>query len=456
MKKITSLLLAASFLASCQNTPAPSEESTTANTITTKSEGKTTPACAEHASIYEVNIRQYTPEGTINAFSEHLDRLKELGIKVLWIMPVQPIGKENRKGGLGSYYSISDYTAVNPNFGTLEDFKALVNEAHARDMKVILDWVANHTAFDHPWTKSHPEWYTHDSTGAIIPPVADWSDVADLNYDEKGLWTAMKESMQFWVKEADVDGFRCDVAMMVPMEFWNETRQALDSLKPVFMLAEAEGPEFHSAFDMTYGWEMHHIMNEIAKGEMDFSHFNNYLSKEDSLYAPEDLRMNFVTNHDENSWNGTAYERMGANVHNYFVLCAGMKRSMPLVYSGQEAGLNKRLAFFEKDTINWSDESQYPFYQKVLALKASHPALINGAEQGELEIIETDNPNVYAYGRSKGEKQVIFYMNFGDEAADIKLASDAGNLKNYMNGESMDASKAHSLKGHDFLILVNN
>lgn len=456
MKKFLSLFLSLGLLVACQNNTA--EAAGESNTDSTAISDNNRP-WTDHANIYEVNIRQYTPEGTINAFTGHLDRLQELGVKVLWIMPIQPIGKLNRKGGLGSYYSIADYTAVNPNFGTMDDFKNMVKEAHARDMKVILDWVANHTAFDHPWTESHPEWYTHDSTGAIIPPVADWSDVADLNYDEKGLWTAMRNEMKFWVEEADVDGFRCDVAMMVPLEFWNETLLALDSIKPVFMLAEAEGPEFHTAFDMTYGWELHHILNEIAKEEMDFNDLGAFLEKEDSLYHEGDLRMNFVTNHDENSWNGTAQERMGINVQNYFLVCLGLPRAMPLIYSGQEAGLNKRLAFFEKDTIEWTDESQYAFYQKTLQLKAEHPALASSNEASELKFIATDDPMVIGYTRSFEGQEVTFLMNFnkGFSHVDLDLTKywNQSEAVDYLKGTDIDLSQPYKLAAGAHLILVS-
>jgi len=462
MKKILSLFALGGLLAAC-NTPAPAEnnesESADSTTLAASPYVKSTEAWANNATIYELNIRQYSEEGSINAVKDHLDRLQDLGIKIIWVMPVQPIGKMNRKGEEGSYYSISNYHEVNPEFGNMEDFKTLVQEAHARDMKVILDWVANHTAFDHPWTNEHPEWYTRDSLGNIIPPVADWSDVADLNYNEQGLWKAMREEMKFWVKEADIDGFRCDVAMMVPMEFWNGTRQALDSIKPVFMLAEAEGPDFHSAaFDMTYGWENHHIFNEIAKGEMDFHHLNEFLMKEDSLYADEDLRMNFITNHDENSWNGTVAERMGENGENFYALCVGLKRAMPLIYSGQEAGLNKRLEFFKRDPITWGDTSLYSFYRSMTALKANHPALANGADQSDMEIIKTGNDKVYAFHRQKGEAQIAFYINFGDKPVSVDLSTawkNNASAKDYRTGEEIDLNSSHEIPAHQHLILTN-
>lgn len=460
MKKTLYLLLIGGLLGACTNASSETTESENTQTPAQEESSKKTLAWANNATIYEVNIRQYSPEGTIAAFTENLDRLQNLGVKILWMMPIQPIGVERRKGTEGSYYSISDYTAVNPEFGTMEDFKTMVKEAHARDMKVILDWVANHTSFDHTWTENHPDWYTRDSLGNIIPPVADWSDVADLNYQEKGLWKGMREQMKFWVEEADIDGFRCDVAMMVPMDFWNGTRHALDSIKPMFMLAEAEGGAFHAeAFDMTYGWENHHIYNKIAAGDMSFDELKEYLVKEDTNYAPQDLRMNFITNHDENSWNGTIEERMGANGLNWYVFCVGVKRSMPLIYSGQEAGLNKRLEFFEKDPIDWADTSRYAFYRAMSQLKAEHPALRNGADQSDMNFVATGNPQLLAFYRKQGKNQVLFCLNFSDAPAsfsfDAAWDSEQG-VRNYMTGVQQNDLTNLNIPANDFLILTDH
>lgn len=437
MKQFIAALSLAILASACQNTPAPTDatgdlDSTNQNQEPKEAMAKNLVDWSEKASIYEVNIRQFTPEGTFNAFTAHLDRLQDLGVKILWIMPIQPIGKEKRKGSLGSYYSIADYAAPNPEFGTLEDFKNLVAEAHQRDMKVILDWVANHTAWDHPWIYEHPEWYSKNAAGEIIAPVEDWSDVADLNYDNAEMRKAMEEDMLFWVREADIDGFRCDMAMMVPMDFWNNARKRLDSIKPMFMLAEAEGPEFHyEAFDMTYGWELHHIMNDIAKGHKNLSAIDEYLEKQKNTYQPGDLRMFFITNHDENSWNGTVAERMGANGLNFHVLAATLPQSMPLIYSGQEAGLNKALAFFEKDQIDWSDTTRYHFYRKINALKMQHPALVNNAEQGDFQRLEQGREHLYAFKRQAGEAELWVYVNMSGEAMEVSPALSAD--KSYHN-----------------------
>jgi glycosidase len=388
------------------------------------------PEWSKSANIYEVNIRQYTIEGTFAAFQEHLPRLKELGVDILWLMPVHPVGEKNRKGSLGSYYAVRDYKAVNPEFGTMEDFQALVSNAHQLGFKVILDWVANHSAWDNPWIKEHPEWYSVDSLGKMVSPY-DWSDVADLNYENKALWDEMISALKFWVTESDIDGYRCDVAGMVPTEFWERARKELDEIKPVFMLAEAEQPDHHvRAFDMSYAWELHHIYNSIAKGEKNANDLMNYFSKQDTLYPVDAYRMNFITNHDENSWNGTEKERLGDAVGALAVLTYTLP-GIPLIYSGQEIGLNKRLLFFEKDTINWETDSDLPlFYSKLSKLKKSQPSLWNGLSGGPLQRIETTNDTaVFAFIREKDESKVFIITNLSSSTVDVKFT------KLRLNGE---------------------
>jgi glycosidase len=308
---------------------------------------------SKNSNIYEVNIRQYTPEGTFAAFENHMPRLKEMGVDILWLMPIHPISEKNRKGTMGSYYAVADYQKTNPEFGTLNDLKHLVSTAHEMGMKVIIDWVANHTGWDNWLISEHADWYTSDSTGNIICPLnTDWSDVADLNYDVPEMREYMIQSLEYWVKEANIDGYRCDVAGMVPIDFWVDARTRLDAIKPLFMLAEHEGKEVLEAFDMIYAWEFHHIMNGIAKGEKTISDIDAYYAKIDTIFDVEDYLMTFTSNHDENSWNGTAFERMGDAVECMAVFSATVP-GMPLIYSGQEDELNKRLKFFEKDVIEW-------------------------------------------------------------------------------------------------------
>jgi 1,4-alpha-glucan branching enzyme len=347
------------------------------------------PEWSKDASIYEVNVRQFTPEGTFAALEAHLPRLKELGTDILWLMPIHPIGKENRKGTLGSYYSIQDYLAINPEFGDAASFKSFVESAHREGLYVIIDWVANHSAWDNALVTQHPDWYAKDSTGNMISPF-DWTDVVKFNFEVPEMRQYMLDAMKYWVQEFDIDGYRCDVAGEVPMDFWDNARQELDKIKPVFMLAEAEGPQFHSAFDMTYGWEFHHIMNKVAKGEAKPDDIENYLKKNDSIYPDAAYRMYFITNHDENSWNGTEFERLGKGVEAFFALTT-IVPGMPLVYTGQEAGMEKRLEFFERDPVEWGDYKMAEFYQTMLAFKSATPALRNGEEGGTWHRIKTDN-----------------------------------------------------------------
>ena len=348
------------------------------------------------ATIYEVNLRQYTSDGTINSFRKKLPKLKELGVDILWFMPIQPIGIKNRKAVgdsfvedfpnpdyikyWGSPYSISDYKQVNPRYGTLSEFKELTKICHELDIKVVLDWVANHTAWDNPWIIDHPEWYTHDSTGKITDPIGEdgkswgWTDVADLNYDNDKMRKAMTDAMSFWIKECDIDGFRCDVAMEVPVDFWNEASKQLNQIKPIFMLAESEAHKprmFDSAFDAYYGWEMHHVFNKLYAGELSASEIIRVINEKDSICGDHVFPMNFITNHDENSWNGTINERLGESWEAMAVLSYSL-RGMPLIYSGQEVGLDHRLSFFEKDSIDWNKangEDYFNFYKGLNKLK---------------------------------------------------------------------------------------
>jgi alpha-amylase len=404
-------------------------------------EGSIAPAWTRNASIYEVNIRQFTPEGTINAFSEHLPEIKALGTDILWLMPIFPLGNENRKGGMGSAYSVKDYRAVNPDFGTLEDLKQLVSKAHSLGMYVILDWVANHTAWDNPLTKSHPDWYYRDEDGAFRPPVADWSDVIHLNYESQELRNYMIESLKFWVTNANVDGFRSDVAGMVPTDFWEDARKALDEVKPVFMLAEAEQADhLDYAFDMNYGWELHHIMNKIAKGEMSVSNLTAYLKKYKNQYGPDAYRMNFITNHDENSWNGTINERMGEAQKAMAALMATLP-GMPLIYGGQEAGLDKRLRFFEKDTIVWGENKLRSFYTTLLQQKKANEALWNGEAGGALVELKTNkSEDIFAFTREKDGDKIIAVFNLSSEATTFEFTRqvDIGGLNDLFNNSGAE------------------
>lgn len=411
MKNLIYVAIAAVLFSACESPQPPVEE--TQPTVE--------PHWSANSTIYEVNLRQMTEEGTFKAFQEqHLDRLADMGIEILWFMPIYPIGEENRKGTLGSYYAVKDYQAVSPEHGSMEDFKALVDAAHAKGMKVILDWVANHTAWDNAWVTQHPDWYTKDSLGNMVPPVADWADVVDLNYDNADMREEMIQSLEFWLREADIDGYRCDVAEMVPMDFWVDARARIDSVKPNFFLAEGEAAELHEAFDMTYAWSFHHLMNEVSRGEKGATEVAAYWSEQSTKYTTEDYRMQFITNHDENSWNGTAIERMG-DYRKAFAVLSFTVPGMPLIYSGQEADMDKRLQFFEKDAIDWKDYPLGDFYKNLCAIKSENGVLANGTDGAPISFIDAGNERVLVYSRANELSEILVMLNFSGEEASISI-----------------------------------
>jgi len=397
---------------------------------------KTTPEWAKNANIYEVNTRQYTPEGTFKAFQQHLPRLKAMGVDIIWMMPINPIGVKNRKGTLGSYYSIRDYKAINPEFGTEADFKNLVSEAHKLGMRVIIDWVANHTSWDNVWIQPHPDWYTKDSLGNIIVPKGtDWDDTADLNYDNPELRKAMIDAMIYWVKNEDIDGFRCDVAGMVPLNFWMHARKAIDEQKPgCFFLAEDGEPAIHKAFDMSYDWPLKDIMNDIAKGKKNVNDLIMHFENESKKFKPEDLRMQFTTNHDLNTWEGTEYERLGDSAVDAFTVLTYTIPGMPLTYSGQEEPLKKRLKFFDKDTVGFKLYQRQELLTKLNQLKTGNKALWNPSYKSSFMGLRNTNPvNVLTYIRFYKKTQVFCAFNFSSKEQTFKI-TDAiiGDFVNYL------------------------
>ena len=388
------------------------------------------PEWSKNATIYEVNVRQYTPEGTFNAFSEHLPRLKEIGVDILWFMPIHPIGKINRKeteSSMGSYYSVQDYKSVSSDYGTKEDFKRMVEQAHGLGMKVILDWVPNHTAWDNPWTENK-DWYVLNEEDDFIPPLGtDWTDVIQLDYTNEEMRDAMIDAMKYWVAEFGVDGYRCDVAGKVPTDFWVRAHAELDEVKDVFMLAEDEEPELLiEAFDMNYAWEYAHIIREIAKGAMTFDRLDSLLAEDAKKFPDNSYRMYFTSNHDENSWNGTDVEMYGDNFQNFAVLSATID-GMPLVYSGQEAVLDKQLLFFEKDEIEWKDYALVDFYTDLLALNKRNEALWNGAH-GANPIRISSPEGTYAYQRNKADFGVYVGLNNTQMTQEISFPLEAGTI----------------------------
>ncbi|HZW37810.1 MAG TPA: alpha-amylase family glycosyl hydrolase [Ignavibacteriaceae bacterium] len=401
------------------------------------------PEWSYNKTIYEVNIRQYTPEGTFNAFKKHLPELKQMGVGILWLMPINPIGEKNRKGSLGSYYSVKDYLKVNPEFGTFDDFKSLVNEVHENGMYIIIDWVANHTSWDNPLVNEHPDWFTKDSVGNFVLPIPEWTDVIDLNYDNKDLWEWMTDALSYWVKECNIDGYRCDVAGMMPTEFWLQARPKLNKIKPVFMLAEWETVEMHKAFDMTYSWDLYRITNDIAKEKADAEKITKYFDSVETKYPKSAFRMRFTSNHDENTWNGTEFDRLG-DAAETFVVFDAIIPGMLLIYNGQEAGNQKRLEFFEKDPIKWGKDHKFrSLYTNLIKLKKDNKALWNGEKGGAISFLKNDkDKEVLSFLREKNGNKVVGIFNLTEDDVDVNIEGKGlkGNYKNFADDEKTNIS----------------
>lgn len=400
------------------------------------------PEWSKNATIYQINTRQFTAEGTFRAAEQHLPRLKELGAVILWLMPIHPIGEKNRKGTLGSPYAVKDYLGVNPEFGTLDDLKHFVHAAHELGMYVILDWVANHTAWDNVLVDQHPEWYDRDWKGDFRPtPWWDWDDIIDLDFQHQGLRKYMTEAMKYWVSEADVDGYRCDVAGFVPNDFWNNARKELDAIKPVFMLAEWEARDLHAeAFDMTYAWSWNSTMHQIAMGKQDLNSLYVYYAWNEKSFPADVMRMLFVSNHDKNAWEGTEFEQFGAALEAAIVLSV-VSEGMPLIYNGQEAGNPRRLAFFEKDPIEWQAHPLGEFYRQLFALKKANTALWNAHWGARMVNVLNNAPaTVLSFVRQNERDKVFVVLNFGDSEQTVAFGEGPhhGRYSDYFSQETIE------------------
>lgn len=397
------------------------------------------------AVLYEMNIRQLTPEGTLRAAEKKLEFLHSMGIDAIWMMPIYPIGEENRKGSLGSYYSIQDYCAVNPEFGTIEDFDSFVAKAHSLGMKILLDWVANHTARDAKWLKTKSaDWYEREADGTAKIPW-DWSDTAKLNYANHDVWRGQIEAMRFWVEKHNIDGFRCDMAMLVPIEFWQQAAAVLHAVKPdIFMLAEAEELNlFDKAFDMCYAWEIHHMMCDIAKGERRVWDLRNTMYADRERYPNSAMKMMFTSNHDENSWSGSEFDRFGAAREVMTALTFVWEAAMPLLYTGQEVGYNHSFEFFERDYIpaeKYQECEDTELYRKLIALKHSQPALQAGERGGRtIEIENNAKDCLMTFVRELGDSRVVAIMNLSPYTihANYNNGIYAGEYTNAITGEKV-------------------
>lgn len=474
MKKILfSILAGAAALFGCSNgahkadTKSETPDSTSVNH----------PEWSRNAVIYEVNTRQYTPEGTFKAFAEHLPRLKDLGVDILWFMPIHPISEANRKGTLGSYYAVRDYKAVNPEFGTLDDFKAVVDSAHKAGMKVIIDWVPNHTGCDNAWVTEHPDRYARNEKGEMFGP-ADWTDVCQLDYSNPETRAAMIDAMQYWLREADIDGFRCDVAGMVPVDFWNEARPALESVKSdIFMLAEAAMPSLNEkAFDMSYNWPMADLFNRIsafsgqnavkaaalAEGESvpeyRASQIDSLLADQARSYPAGSYMMNMITNHDYNSWEGTEFRRYGSLTPAFAVLTYTLP-GMPLIYTGQETGMDHAFEFFEKDNApQWEPRNEYfVFYQTLNDLKHQRHELNAGTGPETMTVYPTENDDLLVFSRQACKCTTVVGVNLGKDSVELKFKDKPVSVKGFHN--VMDASEVtdypSALAPGQYFIYVN-
>lgn len=427
-------------LTGCNNEPG--------KNITDQTETKTVsvhPEWSGQTNIYEVNLRQYSASGSIVEFEKHLPRLKDMGVEVLWFMPINPIGKEGRKmseSDLGSYYAVRNYKGFNEEFGTMEQWKAFVKHAQTMGFKVIIDWVANHSAPDNNWMKEHPDFYAKDSSGKIIIPF-DWTDTRKLNYQNGALRDSMIAAMKFWVTETGIDGFRCDVAEEVPADFWRECISSLRQIKNVFMLAEGNKANLHEAgFDATYEWSMMHLMSELYKGSKSLKQFDSAVKADIRDFPASAYRMYFTTNHDENSWNGTEFEKYGDAYKTFAVFTQTMYRSIPLIYSGQENMNRKRLKFFVKDTISWQGGfPAAPFYKTLLTLRKTNPALAADASFARLS--GSADSAVYAYQRAKDGHKVVVILNLSKYPQKFTIPGVAGEPLNVFMGTKEKITDSH-------------
>ena len=374
------------------------------------------------AVVYEVNTRNFSPGGDFDGVTARLDDLARLGVTVLWLMPVHPVGVLNRKGTHGSPYSVRDYYAIDQSFGTAADLRLLIARAHALGLRVIIDIVANHAAWDSVMM-ARPEFWKHDSNGAIISPAPDWTDVAALDYGNRGLREYMIAMLEYWIREFDLDGFRCDVAGLVPTDFWNEARRALDQVKPeLFMLAEWHSPDLLiEAFDAGYAWPFHKTLNAVFMDGAPATRLRDAWQEERATMPDDALELRFSDNHDEKR----AIARFGERGALAASVLMFMLDGIPLLYNGQEAGDTAESgapALFERLPIFWENSVRRPqfrpFYEKLIALRKAHPAL----QQGSVEWIDgPDADRVVRFERHAGDERFAVAINCSNRpTADLK------------------------------------
>lgn len=428
---------AAPTLAQVAATPAPTYD------------GISHPDWVKDAAIYEINLRHFTRAGTLAAAQRELPRLKALGVEILWLMPIHPVGRVKPAGPLGSPYAVRDFRAVDPAYGTLADLRSFTAAAHAQGLKVILDWVGNHSAWDNPLVTEHPDWYARDAAGRLHSPSwFGWPDVVEFDYAAPGLRRYMADSMAFWVREADVDGFRADAAGLTPLEFWESTAAELRAIKPVFMLAEWESRDLHfQAFDMTYGWTWVRALEAVAAGKGDLGELRTFYAWDEKFWPKAGIRMLYVSNHDANAWQGTEYERFGPALDAAIALSV-VSEGMPLIYNGQEAGNRRRLKLFERDPIVWAESAQGDLYRRLLTLKKEHPALWNRPWGGPMvEVANNDQSHILSFTRTRDGDAVLAVFNFSAQPRPVTLTPAVpGEVWRASDGRTLDLSKTEPIR----------
>lgn len=396
----------------------------------------------KNASIYQINTRQFTPEGTFRAATGELPRLKELGVDILWLMPIHPIGEVKRKGSLGSPYAVRDFRAVNPELGTMADLRAFVDRAHALGLRVIIDWVGNHTAWDNVLMTQHPEWYAKGPDGRPQPtPWFNWDDIIDLDYSKPALRRYMTDAMKYWVTEAGIDGYRVDAAGLVPQDFWDHASRELRAIKPVFMLAEWESRDMHrDAFDASYAWTWWEALHDIARGRSDATRLHAYYAWNSKFYPRQAYRMLYTTNHDKNAWDGTEFEAFGPAVDAAIVF-SFVSEGIPMIYNGQEVGNTRRLAFFERDPIEWKASPYTAFYKKLIALKKGNTALWNGEYGAQMVQVPNNAPQqVLSFVRANSKDKVFVALNLSDKPVKARFEKTLhhGSYRDFATGAKVD------------------
>ena len=446
------------LLPACTNTPyevaADEGEIQPIRAVTTSS--VVHPDWSRDAVIYQINTRQYSETGTFAAVEADLDRIRALGVDILWFMPIHPIGEARRKGELGSPYAVRDFRKVNPELGTEADFRSLVDAVHARDMKIIIDWVPNHSAWDNWMITEHPGWYTRDANGEMQhPPDTDWYDVADLNYDDPALRDYMRESLAYWVEQFDIDGYRCDVAGMVPTDFWESVRPRLDAVKPVFMLAEWQQPDLHeNAFDASYAWRWKEIMQGIAAGERPVADLGAYYNDYQNNWPDNAMRMAYTDNHDQNTWDGLTQEIYG-DAYEAAVVLSFTGEGIPLIYNGQECDNRNRLEFFERDPIEWNCEADIgDLFRDLVALKTANPALHNAPWGGRLVEVEDGSDAVFSFTREADGNRVLVMMNLSGTDQTLEATPAAGRYADWRSGETVELGGALTLPAWGYRVLL--